>query len=277
MAYEDLPLGRSSATPPLPDPPRRHSASRAIVAVAAVIVVAGGLYFWWINRQPAIPVAPTPTAATDVNVPSMRPPRQPIELPALDDSDSLVRQFVSMLSQHPQLARWLATKGLVRNVVLTVEQVGDGRTPEKPLSVLAPPSHVIIMGTESGRIAPAAYVRWESDVAALTSVRPAEAAQLYVNVKPLFDAAYADLGHVGGDFDESLTRAIAMLLATPEPADEPLLLKRSGFYEHSDATLRALKPVQKQFLLLGPERRARVRAWLTDLAAALDLKLPAAG
>ena len=40
----------------------------------------------------------------------------------------------------------------------------------------------------------------------MLSVQPADAAQLYVNVKDLFDAAYAELGHPGGNFDEAIER-----------------------------------------------------------------------
>lgn len=275
MPYDDLPLGRPSSPPRLPTPPRRAAsgASRWIIAVAAVIAAAGGLYFWWITRQPAIPSTPPPTTATDVAVGTNRPSPQPIELPPLDASDTLVRQFVSTLSRHPQLARFLATPGLIRAAVLTVEQIGDGRTPAVPLKVLKPPTRLAILGTESGRIDPAAYVRWESNVGALTSIQPRDAVQLYVNLKPLFDAAYADLGHPGGNFDDSLTRAIKMLVSTPEPAEEPILLRRAGFFEHADAALRALKPVQKEMLLLGPDRRNSVRKWLTAFANSADLNI----
>jgi len=275
MPYDDLPLGRPTNRPPLPSAPRpaQSSASRWIIAVAAVAAAAGGLYFWWLTRQPAIPSTPPPTNATDVAVGTNRPSPQPIELPSLDASDALVREFVTTLSHHPQLARLLATSGLVRMAVLTVEQIGDGKTPATPLKVLKPPTRLEILGTESGRIDPAAYVRWESNVGALTGIPPRDAVQLYVNLKPLFDAAYADLGHPGGNFDESLARAIRMLMSTPEPAEEPVLLKRAGFFEHSDAALRALKPVQKEFLLLGPERRRAVRAWLTSFAASADLDI----
>lgn len=99
-----------------------------------------------------------------------------------------------------------------------------------------------------------------------------QAAQLYVNLKPLFDQA-GHLGHPNSDFDASLTRSVKMLLDTPEPTDEPVLMKRALDFEHGDPTLRSLRPVQKQFLLLGADRRARVRAWLTAFSAALDLRL----
>jgi len=275
MPYDDLPLGRPASPPPLPAPPRatRSGVSRWIIAVAAVIAAAGGLYFWWITRQPAIPSTPPPTTATDVAVGTNRPSPQPIELPALDRSDSLVREFVSTLSRHPQLARFLATGDLIRAAVLTVEQIGDGKTPAVPLKVLKPPTRLAILGAESGRIDPAAYVRWESNVGALTSIAPRDAVQLYVNLKPLFDAAYAELGHPGGNFDDSLTRAIKMLVSTPEPAEEPVLLRRAGFFEHADAALRALKPVQKELLLLGPDRRNAVKKWLTAFAASADLNI----
>jgi hypothetical protein len=274
MPYDDLPLSRPSSPSPLPSSPRgASSASRWIIAAAAVIAAAGGLYFWWLTRQPAIPGTPPPTTATDVAVGGNRPSPQPIELPALDASDALVREFVSTLSRHPQLARFLATDGLIRATVLTVEQIGDGKTPDGPLKVLKPQTRLTILGTDSGRIDPAAYVRWESNVGALTSVRPRDAVQLYVNLKPLFDAAYADMGHPGGNFDDSLSRAITMLTSTPEPAVEPTLLRRAGFFEHADDALRALKPVQKQFLLLGPERRKTVRSWLTAFASSADLNV----
>lgn len=279
MPYDDLPLGRPSSPPPLPSSSRgsrgasRPSASRWIIAVAAIVAASGGLYFWWLTRQPAIPSTPPPTNATDVAVGGNRPTPQPIELPSLDASDALFREFVSTLSRHPQLARLLATDGLVRAAVLAVEQIGDGKTPATPLKALKPATRLGILGADSGRIDPAAYVRWEGNVGALTGIRARDAVQLYVNLKPLFDAAYADLGHPGGNFDDSLTRAITMLTSTPEPADEPTLLRRAGFFEHTDDTLRALKPVQKQFLLLGRERRNHVRAWLTAFAASADLTL----
>ncbi|MBP8273038.1 MAG: DUF3014 domain-containing protein [Acidobacteria bacterium] len=274
MAYDDLPLDRPHSPAPSPPPVRgTSSTSRWIITIAALVAVGGGLYFWWITRMPARPAPPAPTTATDVTVGSNRPSRQPLELPALAASDTLIRELVSSLSRHPQLARFLATDQIISAVVLTVEQIGDGRTPVKPLKVLQPAARLGILGTDSGRVDPASYVRWESNVAALTSVRPAEAAQLYVNLKPLFDQAYADLGHPNSDFDASLTRSVKMLLDTPEPTDEPVLMKRASYFEHGDPTLRSLRPVQKQFLLLGADRRARVRAWLTAFSAALDLRL----
>lgn len=272
MAYDDLPLrpGQSPSGPALP--PEPGTSGLRWVAVGVVALAAGGaLAFWWMTRaKPAEPL-PAPTTASEAIPASNRPQREPLELPGLDASDTLLRNLIGVLSRHPLLARAVATDGIVRRAVLAVEQMADGRTPVVPLSMLRPTARLAITGVESGPIDPRSYARWDGATAALTSINPREAAQLYVNVKPLFDAAYADLGHPGGDFDAAITGAIDMLLAAPAPAAGPVLLRRPGYYEHADATLRSLRPVQKQLILIGPESQRQVRDWLRRLALALDL------
>ena len=76
-----------------------------------------------------------------------------------------------------------------------------------------------------------------------------------------------------GDFDASIIRAIQVLQDTPNVTTDSDLIRRPGYYEHTDAALRGLPPVQKQFLLIGPDNRQRILAWLKRLASALDLKI----
>ncbi|MEO8483570.1 MAG: DUF3014 domain-containing protein [Acidobacteriota bacterium] len=272
MAFDDHPLERTT-TQHTPEPaPPSPSWLRGIVFILAGVLAGALLMFWWMSRVQPTPAAPPSPTAPDVAVGSNRPKRQSIELPALDDSDTLLRDLVSTLSKHPTLARLLATSGIVRGATMAVVQVGDGRTPADPLKVLRPATRLGITGTNTGKIDPRTYQRWDAPVAALTSVSPTDAAQLYVNVKPLLDQAYVELGHPGEDFDSAIVRAIDMLAETPEVTSDPVLLRRPGYYEHDDQALRALRPVQKQLLLTGPDNRRRVLAWLKSFAAALDLK-----
>jgi hypothetical protein len=271
MAFDDLPLDRTdSHNTPEPSPPA--SSWLRWVAVALAGVIAGGLLtFWWMSRAQPTPAAPPSPTAPDVAMGSNRPKRQTIELPSLNDSDDLLRSLVSALSKHPTLARLLATPGLVRSATLAVVQIGDGRTPIDQLKAIRPTSRVQILGSSTGRIDPRSYQRWDAAVGALVSIPPADAAQLYVNIKPLVDQAYIELGHTGEDFDAAIVRAIEMLDDTPQPAGDPVLVKRPGYFEHDDPALRTLKPVQKQFLLVGAEHRQRLITWLKAFAGALDL------
>ena len=270
MALEDLryePTGVHA-----PEPPSGRPGPLRWIAVALAGIAAGSLLtFWWMSRAQPPATAPAATTAVDGAGTMNRPTPQPMPLPPLGASDSFLRELVSALSRHPALARWLATDDLVRGATLAVVQIGDGRTPAVPLKALQPDRRVAIAGTEQGAVDPASFRRWEPAVSALTSIDPAEAAQVYVNVKPLLDDAYAELGYPGGNFDDAVTRAIRMLADTPAVPDAPLLLRRPAYFEYEDATLRSLRPVQKQFVLIGPDNRRQVLAWLRRLAAALDL------
>ncbi len=276
MALDDLQLDRThpaSSSAPTP-PPSQPSPVRWIVLGAAAVILGGVLTLWWLSRaQPgtAAPPATGATAATDV---SIRPKRQNMDLPSLDDSDGFLRGLVAALSQHPALARLLATQSLIRNATVATVQIGDGKTPATPLAVLRPTARLSILGTApAGRIDPSSYARWNGDTAALLSIEPKDLAQLYVNVKVLFDQAYRELGHPSADFDEAIVRAIDTLRDTPTLDQDPVLVrKQPGFFEHEDQTMRGLMPVQKQFLLMGPDNRRRILAWLTQLATQLDLK-----
>ena len=272
MAFEEFQLERPAERAPIDEPPAPPSKWRWVVVVLAGVAAGGALAFWWMGRSQPETATPAPTIATDVAVGSNRLQRQPMDLPSLDSSDHFLAGLVAALSQNPTLARLIATPRLVRGTTLAVVQIGQGRTPAEPLQVLRPATRLSILGASSGRVDPKTYARWDPIVAALTSVSPTDAAQLYLNVKPLFDQAYIELGHPGGDFDTAIARAIGMLDDVPAQADDAQLLRRTNFLEHEDAALRALPPVQKQFLLIGPDNRRRVMDWLRQVADRLEIK-----
>jgi len=227
---------------------------------------------WWLSRIRVEPAPPTFANASDVRATSPRPKSQAINLPPLDASDELLQEVLSTLSNHPTLARLLTTPTLARNGTLAVVQIGAGRTPAVPLKALRPSTHAAIVGSNTGPIDPRTYRRWDSATAALMSLPPENVAQIYVNVKPLLDQAYQELGYTD-DFDRALVRAIGTLLETPRLTADPMLLAKPGYFEHEDPALKALLPVQRQFLLVGPENQRRIVDWLRRLASSLDLNV----
>ena len=272
MSIDDLPLHRAPQ-PRAPEPPRAAASgtSRWLIVGAAVLIAGSLLALRWISRAQPPAMELPPVAPTEAAPASRRPQRQPLELPSLSASDAMLRELVAQLSRHPMLARFLATRGLVQSLTLSIVQIGDGRTPAQPLAMLRPPTRLDVSST-TGRVDVSSFVRWESVVRALQSVPARDAAQVYVNVKPLFDEAYRELGYPDGDFDQALSKAIRMLQATPAHTGDLVLLRRDGYFEHEDAALRSLPPVQKQLLLMGPENSARILAWLGQLAATLELR-----
>jgi hypothetical protein len=273
MAFEDLQLSRPPDPAPSPGRSSQSSTSRWVIVGAGALVAGVALTLWWMSRAQPPAVIPSPTSPSNPTTGSRRPSPQPMQLPALMDSDAMLRELAGTLSRNPLLARLVATRGLVRNATLAVVQIGDGKTPAVPFAVLRPPTRLQIAGQQSGKVEAASYARWEAATAALISIPAADAARVYVNIKELFDEAYRELGYPAGDFDVALTKAIRTIEATPPSPAEMVLLRREGYFEHTDSALGSLQPVQKQLLLFGPENRARVQSWLRQLAAALELKV----
>src|SRR3954470_16913747 len=84
------------------------------IAVGILVVgllVAGGLYYW---RRPQAKSAEvrTQTEQTVAPAATTKPLPEPgdhIDLPPLDQTDTIVRDLVTRLSSHPKVAAWLAT------------------------------------------------------------------------------------------------------------------------------------------------------------------------
>src|SRR3712207_6758539 len=94
---QDRELGSDSA--PLPGPSRRGSRGPLLAAIAVVLLAAGGAYFFLVRRAPQAPPAPAPTPSP---VPATAAPTTPPRaVPALDDSDTFVRDLAAGLSAHP--------------------------------------------------------------------------------------------------------------------------------------------------------------------------------
>jgi len=85
--------------------------------------------------------------------------------------------------------------------------------------------------------------------------------------------AHRELGNPDPSFDQTLQRAIVVLLQTPSP-QAPILLQpatKGIGYEYHDGKLESLTSAQKQLLRMGPANTFIVQAKLRDVAAALGI------
>ena len=214
----------------------------------------------------AAPRAPQQTAADDV---------ERIELPPLDDSDPLVRQRIGLLSSNPLVARWLQTKGLVRNFVVVVENISRGSNPSRHLTALKPPGtfRVMTRGNQTV-IDPRSYDRYARIADASASVDASGAGRLYRSFKPLLQMAYDELG-TQEPFDAAVQRALGGLLQVPA-IDGDIRVEQNGEgigYEYSDRRLEALTGAQKQLLRMGAKNIRIIQAQLRTFATAARIPL----
>ena len=93
--------------------------------------------------------------------------------------------IVKPITSHPRVAAWLAPEGLIRNFVVVVSIVGEGRTPAGQLRVLRPSAcfRVVERGGDP-YIDPNSYEGYDGLTDSAASIDPAGAARLYATLNP---------------------------------------------------------------------------------------------
>ena len=276
---------------PLPDQPRQpdrpppdYRRRNMLLGAVAVAVVALAVGLWLLLGGPAedageAPVAemaadaaePSPPAApVELDEPEVVP--EPVELPALADSDNFVRDLVDALLAHPNLAAWMAGSDLLRRFVVTVDNVANGRNPAQQLPALRPVRRFRASGEgELQLIDPGSYQRYDLFATVVGALDPSAAALLFQTLEPLLDEAHAELGYPDTPFRRNLERAVAQLLAAPIVDTPPLVVRRATQYLYADERLESLTPAQKQFIGMGPENVQVVQEQLRAIAGEIGL------
>ena len=244
----------------------------AIIAIALVVFLAGGA--WWMSRNTRKPAAQnaSPAVVTGTEAPIDKPPPPPVKLPPLDQMDDFVRPLLSALSSRPELARWLATDDLVRQLAAAIDQASAGGSPARDFKVIKPASPFVASGRGSRRmIDPASYRRYDGLVQTVTSIDASNVAKIYKTIRPRLNEAYRRMGNQSSDVDNALRKAIDILLDTPVVKDPiPIIEDGKAGWAYVDDELEGLLPTQKQLLRMGSANVDRLLVWLRALQAALE-------
>lgn len=242
----------------------------AIIAIFLVVFLGGGA--WWMSRPRPAPANATPNAVAATEVPiAAPPPPPPVALPPLDEMDAFLRPLLSALSARPELARWLATDDLIRQLAAAIDQASVGGSPARDFKVIAPSSGFVPAGrTDRRTINPVSYQRYDGLVQTVTSIDASRVAQIYQTIRPRLNDAYRGMGHPEGNVDAAIQRAIDILLDTPAVKDPVALTEGSGGgWAYADEDLEDLTPTQKQLLRMGPAHADAVKVWLRALQAGI--------
>jgi hypothetical protein len=271
--WDDLEIVQS------PDTALRRRFRWPLLGGIVVLAFALGFLLYFLFRGPELPApAPSqvqerPAASEPAETTLPEPePEPPMELPPLDESDLLVREFVDRLSSHAELAGWVMNDDLIRKFTAIVDNVAEGVSPAPHLAFLKP-SEEFQVTYRSGLfyIDPGSYERYNLVADVFGSVNTGAAAELYRDLKPLIQEAYAELGYPDRDFDETLSLAMDRLLKTPILEGEVELDGTKVSYRYADPGLERLTPAQKHFLRMGPRNVRKMQAKLTELKRALRL------
>jgi hypothetical protein len=185
--------------------------------------------------------------------------------------DTFLRALMGALSSRPELAKWLGTEGLSRQMADAIDRTSRGLSPAPNLSVLAPRGIFEVRGRgDSLAIDPASYRRYDGLAAVVSSLDAGAVARAYKTIQPRLDEAYRALGRTDNSVDQAVRVALETLLATPVVQDPIRLVPGKGAtYAYAEPRLEALAPVQKQLLRMGPQNVTRIQTRLREVSDAL--------
>lgn len=275
---DDYPLG-SDRGPVSPTPPRPDGNWRLWGVIAVALIIAAALAAFFVMRPSGGPGAaasdPAIQPAQNDALQSRRPlgpAVEPRELPPLDLTDALVRELLAGLSSRPELAAWLATDGLIRNFVASVDAVANGGTPAAQLRSLAP-ARPFAVSSKGGTavIDPRSYERYDGIAATVDALDADGLARAYATLRPRLQEAYRELGYPAGNIDVAVERAIGRLLDTPLLERQVEVQRAAVLYQFADPRIERLSAAQKQLLRMGPRNQRIIQDKLRAVGAALGI------
>lgn len=250
----------------------------ALVAVAATVA----LIFHWLPDEPADELRLTPPAAEPpppppvaveprIEYPVPAPPSAGASaLPTLENSDALAQQMLRALIGTNAFSDLVRLPDLVRRVVATIDNLPRRKVALRLMPLKSVPGRFLVSG-DSGNVSVHSgnSARYAPYVRLAEAVNATKLAALYVQLYPLFQQAYVELGYPQGYFNDRLVFVIDHLLAAPDPKELPRLVQPHVMYEFAAPELESLSAGQKIMIRMGSDNAARVKAKLRAIRAEL--------
>jgi Protein of unknown function (DUF3014) len=246
---------------------------------AGVLLIAGGIGLYFLRGS-----APEPAPAADVPQPVVNSPAPPpvataepapapvraLPLPPLDESDVDLLGGLTELFGQPAIAQHLVPERIVRNIVVTIDNLPRQQMALNQRPIRPTPGDFITSGPEEAIVlAPENFARYEPFVAIVSSIDAKTLVSFYRGLEPLFQQSYEELGNPNKSFSTRLSEVIEHLLQTPTPRGEVALVQPSVLYKYADERLEKLSSGQKLLIRMGVDNAAVIKGKLREIQAEL--------
>lgn len=256
--------------------------------MAALLIIILIIYFFFFNQSSSSQDSTSPgDAGENVSIPSASPMEKQnedlivekdrestdplIRDITLNASDEPIRRIVSDFSTHPEIARWLKSKNIVRRCVAIVDNISNGNSPGPHLEFLMPSGRFkVIEGNGKIILDPASYIRYQPIAMALVSIDSERFVRVYRQLLPVIEEAYSELGYPGINIQETLEQAVDVLLKTPILKGDILLEEKVTTYAFAEPELEALNDAQKHLLRMGPQNIKKIQDKLREIKKILQ-------
>jgi hypothetical protein len=222
--------------------------------------------------------APAPAAAEPAiknPIPQPAPEQEAEPLPALAESDAVVRSRLGWLVGEPTVEQWVKPQDVIRNFVITVDNLPRKKVTAEKRPVNPAPGQPVTAGSgDVLTLSEESYARYAPIIKVVQSADTKQLADLYVRLYPLFQQAYEDLGYPDLYFNDRLVEVIDHLLETPEVRGPIELVQPNVFYQYADPRLENRSAGQKTLIRMGPENAAVIKQKLKALRQEIVKQAP---
>lgn len=253
------------------DRPEPQRNLRLIAVTALVLVGIAGGVFWRLRAERGAGLtaaAPDTGAGGPVALDAAAPPPK-----SLAEGDALLRKLAAEGSKAPPLAEWLAAPEITQRLAAAVRLIATGASPKTVLSFIGIEGEFAVVEhvTPGSRkraspgyfervfIAPKSYARYDGLTKTVTSIDPAYAGRAYAQLRPYFDAAFAEVAGTGERFDDVFKAALDRLISVKVPEGPVELVPKGAIYLFKDPSLESLQPAEKHLIRMGPKNAKAVQ------------------
>ncbi|MEY8199745.1 MAG: DUF3014 domain-containing protein [Colwellia sp.] len=208
-----------------------------------------------------------------VSIEDVKPIFQAITLPALDESDDWLEDKLSDLTWRNELLSLFITEDMIRRFVVFTDNFAQGLLAYEH-SIFIQPKEKFSVDEQSVNVDGEHNNVWQWDsktskrfdlyVDLLRSVDSAMLVNWYVDLKPLIDEAYSELGYEE-DFTYTLQDAITRVLDMEQPKSTMDVTRSSVMYKYQNPQVEALDDSDKLLLRIGKENLLIIKSVLLEI------------
>jgi hypothetical protein len=216
-----------------------------------------------------------------IDIPELEPILEEKEpLPLLNNSDAWLKEKLPTLTWRKELLKLVIDDDMVRRFVVFTDNFSQGGLAYKHSPLVLPKttfSAIEMQDSEQPNQQewhwdPRTEKRFTLYIDLLRSFDVESLVDWYIEVKPLINEAYAELGYPDDDFTDTLQSAITRVLDMELPKEPLKVVRPSVMYKYQDSDIEALDDADKLLLRLGKENVLVIKSVLLEFSEKLSAK-----
>lgn len=225
-----------------------------------------------------VPDVKSATLSPDNNEPNTRQilnkPEEEITLPQLESSDNFMAAALEKLLNNKALMGIFINNQLINNIVVTIDNLPRKQVTMRLMPIKKAPGHFLTTESEGQKIiSPENQMRYSNYMKLAESIDSTQLVKLYIQLYPLFQQSYEQLGYPNQYFNDRLMVVIDNLLATPEVSEPIPLVQPKFFYLYANAELEKRSIGQRILMRIGLDNAQMIKAKLNEIKQALMLHM----